>query len=72
MEALKDEISVMKAEHSKELDESRQDMRMVLKSVKAEEYRLATDLTQQIDELKTELAEEKRVSQVLILTCLFI
>lgn len=64
VEALHDEVSLLKAEHRSELDESKKDMRMVLKSVKAEEYRLATELTEQINRLQTQIADEKRVHQV--------
>ncbi|KAF6020716.1 hypothetical protein EB796_020966 [Bugula neritina] len=59
VEALHDEMSMLKVEHSAELDESKKDMRMVLKSVKAEEYRLATELTEQISQLKDQLSEQK-------------
>lgn len=58
----------MRAEHSKELDESKQDMRMVLKSVKAEEQKLAVDLTEQISKLKTQLSDERRMHQVGIIS----
>ena len=67
MEALHDEMSLMKVEHSTELDESKRDMKMVLKSVKAEEYRLATELTEQISDLKSQLADEQRAHQVSVL-----
>lgn len=67
MEALHDEMSLMKVEHSTELDESKRDMKMVLKSVKAEEYRLATELTEQISDLKSQLADEQRAHQVFVM-----
>ena len=70
MEALHDEMSLMKVEHSTELDESKRDMKMVLKSVKAEEYRLATELTEQISDLKSQLADEQRAHQVSVLLLL--
>ena len=64
MEALHDQMSLLKVEHSTELDESKRDMKMVLKSVKAEEHRLATELTKQISQLKNQLAEQNRAHQV--------
>lgn len=64
VEELQDKMSIMKAEHSKELDESRQDMKMVLKSVKAEEQKLAVELTEQINQLKNQIADERRAHQV--------
>lgn len=66
MEALHDQMSLLKVEHSTELDESKRDMKMVLKSVKAEEHRLATELTEQISQLKNQLADEKRTHQVIL------
>lgn len=66
IEALHDEMSLLKVEYSTELDESKRDMKMVLKSVKAEEYRLATELTEQISHLNSQLADEKRAHEVSI------
>jgi len=66
VEALHDEMSMLKVEHSAELDESKKDMRMVLKSVKAEEYRLATELTEQISQLKDQLSEQKLNYEVIL------
>jgi len=57
---------MLKVEHSAELDESKKDMRMVLKSVKAEEYRLATELTEQISQLKDQLSEQKLNYEVIL------
>lgn len=64
IEELTDQMSVLRVEHTSELDESKRDMKMVLKSVKAEEHKLATELTEQISQLRNELSEEKRQHQV--------
>ena len=64
VEALHDEMSLLKVEHSTELDESKRDMKMVLKSVKAEEYRMATEMTKHIADLESQLADAQRARQV--------
>ncbi|XP_067941851.1 putative leucine-rich repeat-containing protein DDB_G0290503 isoform X2 [Watersipora subatra] len=63
VEALHDEMSLLKVEHSTELDESKRDMKMVLKSVKAEEYRMATEMTKHIADLESQLADAQRARQ---------